>query len=106
MIQIGDYRIHKADKFNWNVEQFLTVQDGKRKGEEYWKVRGYYTDKFCDDCKWLSITEEEQNKVPKGKYKPHWCHKGYRCLTHRGMHPHLPRPVECSWYEGRNNGSV
>lgn len=64
MIQIGDYRIHKADKYNWNIEQLLVVQDGKRKGEEYWKIRGHYTDLSKCLIKFLDILiENDYNDV-------------------------------------------
>ena len=53
---------------------------------------------FCfPDCKYLSITEFEQDNLPKGKFEDHYCTK-YNCrIRHVGYHPNLPRLKECNY---------
>ncbi len=49
---------------------------------------------YCDDCKHLSITEEEQNKLTP---KPdHICLKLNMRIKHFDSHPRLPKPAECN----------
>jgi len=42
MIEIGDYRMHKCDDYNWCVEQKRIGKEGKVKGLELWGNRKYY----------------------------------------------------------------
>ena len=56
--------------------------------------------KFCDGCKWLHPTEEEQDKD-----KPiHRCLKTGHRLIHGSHHPKIMRPSTCSSYEEINYG--
>lgn len=53
---------------------------------------------FCDDCKELSITEEEQKKYINisDRFFVHWCEKYNKHLTHSGYHPRIPRLKKCN----------
>jgi hypothetical protein len=54
------------------------------------------TTRFCfHSCKFLSITESEQDRL---KIKdPHICERYNRHIRHNGMHPRLPMLDECDY---------
>ena len=53
---------------------------------------------FCfRNCKYLSITEREQDKVEDGKKYPHICERYNKHIKHDGMHPNLPKLKECDY---------
>lgn len=53
--------------------------------------------RFCDNCSFLNITEEEQNKQ-KNKDR-HICNRYKKVLLHNGYHPQLPVLTECDYNE-------
>lgn len=53
--------------------------------------------RFCENCSFLNITEEEQNKQ-KNKDK-HICNRYKKVLLHNGYHPKLPVLTECDYNE-------
>ena len=53
--------------------------------------------RFCDNCSFLNITEEEQNKQ-KNKDR-HICNRYKKVLLHNGYHPQLPVLNECDYNE-------
>ena len=53
--------------------------------------------KFCDDCRHLGLSENEQNRLKKvnGWAKDHRCNK-YQCqVLHLGAHPRILRCGVC-----------
>jgi hypothetical protein len=54
---------------------------------------------YCDTCKYLIPTEEEQTD----EKEQHTCSALNIILYHRGQHPHIPRPLSCTQYENREN---
>ena len=54
------------------------------------------TTRFCyHSCKFLSITEHEQNRL-KTK-EPHICERYNKHIKHNGFHPSLPMLSECDY---------
>lgn len=49
---------------------------------------------FCNNCKFLSLTEEKQNKYKLNK-KNHYCNLYNKTIFHKEYHPKLPRLDEC-----------
>jgi hypothetical protein len=65
--------------------------------------------RFCDGCKWLHPTEEEQNQPSSagGNPKhPHWCGKYDTQVRHMGHHPHLVALHNCESWELKRRASV
>jgi len=59
---------------------------------------------FCDGCKHLSPTEEEQDREFKARSRmiwrnPHVCLRTSSKLLHGEHHPKIPRPQNCPGYE-------
>jgi len=52
-------------------------------------------DLFCGECRHLSPTEEEQNKMSLRTIEPHICTKYDRIMKHVGQHPEIPRFEKC-----------
>lgn len=52
---------------------------------------------FCNNCKFLSLTEEQQNKYKSylSKNKSHYCILYRKNILHKEYHPKLPRLEEC-----------
>jgi len=44
MIEIGEYRIIKADPLNWSIDKSNISEKGKTKGKMVWRSIGYYYD--------------------------------------------------------------
>lgn len=58
---------------------------------------------FCDDCFYLSCTEERQDaeySMGFGRTE-HKCNYHYLTLKHGAYHPRLPRPGDCNAYRRR-----
>lgn len=53
--------------------------------------------RFCGNCSFLNITEEEQSKQ-KNKDR-HICNRYKKVLLHNGHHPQLPVLTECDYNE-------
>lgn len=53
--------------------------------------------RFCGNCKFLSITEEEQDKQ-KNKDR-HVCNRYSEILLHNGFHPRIPVLNICDYIE-------
>ena len=51
--------------------------------------------KFCGNCTYLSVTEDEQNSHPEKKDDIHWCKLFAKRVLHFDKHPNLPRLAEC-----------
>lgn len=49
--------------------------------------------KICDGCRFLSPTEDQQNKST--AKNPHMCSYYGRRVHHYGYHPNLVRPEDC-----------
>lgn len=43
MIEVGKYRLHKCDEYNWCIEEGRVGKTGKSKGAEIWGKRRHYT---------------------------------------------------------------
>ncbi len=52
---------------------------------------------YCDNCKYLSLTEKEQNIKKKYKKTPlyHTCLLLNETIFHDGQHPYLPKLESC-----------
>ncbi len=57
--------------------------------------------KYCDECKYLSLTEREQ-KARKINHIDHKCTLLNKRVMHRGQHPRLPRLEDCSLEDKEN----
>jgi hypothetical protein len=53
--------------------------------------------RYCDNCRFLKVTEEEQNKIKlnDNQLTKHHCILFNRVLFHREYHPNIPRIEEC-----------
>jgi len=53
--------------------------------------------KYCNRCRFLNVTEEEQNKIKlnDNQLTKHHCILFNRVLFHREYHPNIPRIEEC-----------
>ena len=52
---------------------------------------------YCDNCEWLSLTEEEQNQY-KGKHEHfmyHLCLRNKKKVVHGHSHPRIEQPKWC-----------
>ncbi len=79
------------DNADIDTEAYLRTTKCRDALEEYIESR-----LFCnDDCRFLSITEDEQNKQ-KDKKDPHICEKYKKRVTHRYAHPKLFRLMGCT----------
>lgn len=62
--------------------------------------------KYCDDCFFLSLTEDEQNRqreLPNLAVQEHYCLKYRERVKHEGNHPHIMRLARCKYYESKND---
>lgn len=50
--------------------------------------------KYCDDCKFLSLTEKQQS-LRKLNHLDHICTLLDKRVMHKGYHPRLPRLEDC-----------
>jgi len=53
--------------------------------------------RYCDKCRFLNVTEEEQNKIKlnDNQLTKHYCLLFNQMLFHREYHPKIPRIEEC-----------
>lgn len=57
--------------------------------------------KFCNGCKNLTPTEEEQDK--QALKVPHWCKSLRQTLFHERQHPNIVRPLNCEKWRRISN---
>ena len=53
--------------------------------------------RYCDKCRFLNVTEEEQNKIKlnDNQLTKHYCLLFNQMLFHKDYHPKIPRIEEC-----------